>query len=183
MHGDMHVRFGGRHGETYRRKAARRPMPSLRKDEIVLPEKSQFLSGAAFYGTALHEMTHSTGADSRLGRFKNGNGSFGSREYAREELVAELGSALVAQRHGISKNIKEESAAYLKSWLSELKESPDYIKTTLLDVKRASAMITSQIDRINEKLNNGIGEETAVEERELEPVLQEEETVHYGRGR
>ena len=153
------------------------------KDEIVLPEKSQFLSGAAFYGTALHEMTHSTGADSRLGRFKNGNGSFGSREYAREELVAELGSALVAQRHGISKNIKEESAAYLKSWLSELKESPDYIKTTLLDVKRASAMITSQIDRINEKLNNGIGEETAVEERELEPVLQEEETVHYGRGR
>ena len=44
-------------------------------------------------------------------------------------------------------------------------------------------MITSQIDRINEKLNNGIGEETAVEERELEPVLQEEETVHYGRGR
>ena len=98
-------------------------------------------------------------------------------------MVAELGSALVAQRHGISKNIKEESAAYLKSWLSELKESPDYIKTTLLDVKRASAMITSQIDRINEKLNNGIGEETAVEERELEPVLQEEETVRYGRGR
>lgn len=156
---------------------------SISKDEIVLPEKSQFLSGAAFYGTALHEMTHSTGADSRLGRFKNGNGSFGSREYAREELVAELGSALVAQRHGISKNIKEESAAYLKSWLSELKESPDYIKTTLLDVKRASAMITSQIDRINEKLNNGIGAETIVEKRELEPVLQEEETVHYGRGR
>ena len=128
-------------------------------------------------------MTHSTGADGRLGRFKNGNGSFGSREYAREEFVAELGSALVAQRHGISKNIKEESAAYLKSWLSELKESPDYIKTTLLDVKRASAMITSQIDRINEKLNNGIGADTTVEKRELEPLLQEEETVRYGRGR
>ena len=44
-------------------------------------------------------------------------------------------------------------------------------------------MITSQIDRINEKLNNGIGAETIVEKRALEPVLQEEETVRYGRGR
>ena len=155
---------------------------SINKDEIILPEKEQFLSSEAFYGTALHEMTHSTGADSRLGRFKSGNGGFGSREYAREELVAELGSALIAQRHGISKNIKEDSAAYLKSWLSELKESPDYIKTTLLDVKRASSMITSQIDRVNEKLENGMNTDVT-NECELEPVHQEDETVHYGRGR
>ena len=44
-------------------------------------------------------------------------------------------------------------------------------------------MITSQIARINEKLNNGIGADTTVEKRELEPLLQEEETVRYGRGR
>lgn len=97
-------------------------------------------------------MTHSTGAESRLNRIKP---SFlGSEEYAREELVAELGSALVSQRYGISKNVKDESAAYLKSWLNSLKESPDFIKTTLFDVKRASAMIVEQIDKITQQIDN-----------------------------
>lgn len=96
-------------------------------------------------------------AYSRLERFKNSNGNFGSKEYACEELVTELGSALVAQRHGISKNIKEESAAYLEVMVKyAFKEPPDYVKTTLMDVKRTPAMITSQIDRVNEKLENGV---------------------------
>lgn len=103
-----------------------------------MPEKAQFVDGESFAGTLFHEMTHSTGSESRLNRIKPS--AFGSEEYAREELVAELGSALVAQRYGISKNVKDESAAYLKSWLNSLKESPDFIKTTLLDVKRASGM-------------------------------------------
>lgn len=107
---------------------------SISKDEIVVPEKAQFKDGESFYGTLFHEMTHSTGAESRLGRIKPA--AFGSDDYAREELVAELGSALVAQRYGMSRHLKEDSAAYLKSWLSSLKESPQFIKTTLLDVKR-----------------------------------------------
>ena len=84
-------------------------------------------------------MAHSTGAEGVLDRFKPT--AFGSPEYAREELVAELGSALVAQRYGMTKHIKEDSCAYLKSWLDELKESPQFIKTTLLDVKKATSMI------------------------------------------
>ena len=110
MHGDMHVRFGGRHGETYRRKAARRPMPSLPKNEIVIPEKKQFKDGESFYTNLAHEMTHSTGAENQLGRLKPT--SFGSKEYAREELVAELSAALVAQRYGMTKHLKEDSASY-----------------------------------------------------------------------
>ncbi len=153
---------------------------SISKDEIVLPEKEQFVSSESFYGTALHEMIHSTGVQGRLGRLKDNNGGFGSKEYAREELVAELGSALVAQRHGITKSIKEESAAYLKAWLDCLKESPEYIKTTLFDVKRASAMVTGEIDRVNEKLENGIGVDDADERREYEPALRAEETVGGG---
>ncbi len=125
---------------------------SISKDLIVLPEKAQFVDGGSFYGTLFHEMTHSTGSESRLNRIKPS--AFGSEEYAREELVAELGSALVAQRYGISKNVKEESAAYLKSWLNSLKESPDFIKTTLLDVKRASRMIMEQIDKIAQRIDN-----------------------------
>lgn len=95
--------------------------------------KEQFQSGEAFYGTLFHEMVHSTGAEGVLDRLQPT--SFGSKEYAREELVAELGSALIAQRYGMTKHIKEDSCAYLKGWLDELKESPQFIKTTLLDVK------------------------------------------------
>lgn len=123
---------------------------SISKDEIVVPEKAQFKDGESFYGTLLHEMTHSTGAESRLGRIKPA--AFGSDDYAREELVAELGSALVAQRYGMSRHLKEDSCAYLKSWLGSLKESPQFIKTTLLEVKKATSMITQRIDRIAQEI-------------------------------
>lgn len=108
-------------------------------------------------------MIHSTGAESRLNRIKPS--VFGSEEYAREELVAELGSALVAQRYGISKNIKEDSAEYLKFWLNNLKESPDFIKITLLDVKRASAMIREQLDKIAQQIDNENSVQQNVTER------------------
>ncbi len=132
---------------------------SITKDEIVVPEKAQFKDGESFYGTLLHEMTHSTGSESRLGRIKPA--AFGSDDYAREELVAELGSALVAQRYGISRHIKEDSCAYLKSWLGSLRESPQFIKTTLLDVKKATSMIAQRIDRVAQEMeqNAGMGQD------------------------
>ncbi len=130
---------------------------SISKNEIIVPEKEQFKSGEAFYGTLFHEMTHSTGAQGVLDRIKPT--AFGSAEYAREELVAELGSALVAQRYGMAKHIKEDSCAYLKGWLDELKESPQFIKTTLLDVKRASALITQKVDKIAMELKQDLGKQ------------------------
>jgi len=109
-------------------------------------------------------MTHSTGTESVLDRFKPT--SFGSPEYAREELVAELGSALVAQRYGMTKHIKEDSCAYLKGWLDELKESPQFIKTTLLDVKKAASLITQRVDKIAQELEQHIGKEQEVATKE-----------------
>ncbi len=141
---------------------------SISKNEIVVPEKEQFRSGEAFYGTLFHEMTHSTGAEGVLDRIKPT--AFGSAEYAREELVAELGSALVAQRYGMTKHIKEDSCAYLKGWLDELKESPQFIKTTLLDVKRAASLITQKVDKIAQEL-----EQNASEKQEAAP----KEKVYY----
>lgn len=129
---------------------------SITRNEIVVPEKKQFKNGELFYGTLFHEMTHSTGAEGVLDRIKPT--SFGSAEYAREELVAELGSALVAQRYGMAKHIKEDSCAYLKHWLDKLKESPQFIKTTLLDVKRASAMITQKVDKVAQELEQRVSE-------------------------
>lgn len=130
---------------------------SITKNEIVVPEKAQFKDGESYYGTLWHEMTHSTGIEGQLDRIKPT--AFGSDEYAREELVAELGSALVAQRYGMSKALKEESCAYLKSWLEQLKESPQFIKTTLLDVKKATSLVTQNVDKIAEELEKEKKEE------------------------
>ena len=129
---------------------------SISKNEIVVPEKEQFRDGESFYGTLFHEMTHSTGAEGVLDRIKPT--AFGSKEYSREELVAELGSALVSQRYGMIKHIKEDSCAYLKGWLDELKESPQFIKTTLLDVKRATSLITQKVDKIARELKQSADE-------------------------
>ena len=119
---------------------------SISKNEIVMPEKRQFKDGESFYSNLFHEMGHSTGAEGQLDRIKPA--TFGSAEYAREELVAELPAALTAQRYGMTKHLKGDSAAYLKSWLDSLKESPQFIKTTLLDVKKATSMLTQHIDKI-----------------------------------
>lgn len=126
---------------------------SVSKDHIVVPTKEQFIDGESFYGTLLHEMTHSTGAASRLGRLKAC--TFGDENYAREELVAELGSALICQQNAIQKHIKGDSAAYLKSWLAELEESPDFIRTVMSDVKKATAVINYRMQEVSRQLENG----------------------------
>ena len=180
---------------------------SISRNEIVVPTRQQFINGESFYSNLFHEMGHSTGAENQLNRLKPGQ-TFGSAEYAREELVAELGAALVAQRYGMTKNIKEDSAAYLKSWLNSLHESPDFLKTTLFDVKRSTGMITQRIDKIALDIEQGIDtakneakEETkpasetveqdkpvletiaakAMPKEDPEPTIEEEH--HYHRGR
>ena len=130
---------------------------SISKNEIIVPDKEQFKDGESFYGTLFHEMTHSTGAEGVLDRIKPA--AFGSKEYSREELVAELGSALVAQRYGMGKYIKTDSCAYLKDWLDRLKESPQFIKTVLLDVKKATSLITQRVDHIAQELGQSAGEQ------------------------
>ena len=73
---------------------------------------------------------------------------FGSPAYAQEELVAELGAALAAYRYGFLAHIKDESAAYLGSWLKSLREEPSFIRTVLFDVKRATAILTQCLDAL-----------------------------------
>ena len=123
-------------------------------DEIVLPSKELFFKDEQFYGTALHEMTHSTGAKNRTDRPMGG--IFGSPEYAREELVAELSSALLCSKMGFSKDVESEiqtqSASYLKSWLGSLQDDTKYIKSVLSDVKRASSFIGDRLGLIGERL-------------------------------
>ncbi len=126
---------------------------SMNKDEIVVPLRSQFVDGEAFASNVLHECAHATGAGSRLGRLKPA--AFGSEEYAKEELTAELSAAIVASRFGVAKHVKNDSAAYLKSWLTSLGQSPDFLKTVLSEVKGASSMLTQRIEAIQLEMDKG----------------------------
>lgn len=126
---------------------------SISKDEIVIPTREQFIDGEAFASNTLHEAAHATGATSRLDRLKPT--AFGSEEYAKEELTAELSAAVVASQYGLTKHVKNDSAAYLKNWLSSLQQSPDFLKTVLNDVKKASSMISQRLEAIQLEMDKG----------------------------
>ena len=90
------------------------------RDSIQLPDFESFDDPVAYYGTALHELIHWTGHESRLDRdLKTG---YGTKDYAREELVAELGAAFAAATMGIETEVRDDHAEYLASWLKVLKE-------------------------------------------------------------
>ena len=124
------------------------------RDEIVIPTREQFVDGEAFATNTLHECAHATGAKSRLDRIQPGQ-TFGSPEYAKEELTAELSAALIASQHGLTKHVKSDSAAYLKSWLGSLQQGPDFLKTVLSEVKRCTGMINQRLDAIQLELDKG----------------------------
>ena len=125
---------------------------SLTTDEIIVPEKSQFRTSESFYGTLFHEMSHASGAVGRLNRIDAKDNHFGSENYAKEELVAELTAALLSTKYGMEKNVNKDSVPYIKSWLEQLKQDPSFIKTVLMDVKRSSNYISSRVDAVDMRL-------------------------------
>ena len=114
------------------------------RDEICLPERRNFLSSSGYYATLAHEMVHSTGHISRLRRdgIVNFDG-FGTDNYAKEELIAELGAFLVCTRLSISSK-PENHASYLKSWITRLKEQPHFLLTAFSAAKNAANLITPE---------------------------------------
>lgn len=113
------------------------------KDYIVCPQKEQFPQGTEFYGTLVHEMAHSTGNPQRLNRTFGTR--FGDELYAREELVAELTSALCGAFFGLATTPQDNNAAYLKHWLSKLRKEPTFLIDILGDVNKAAKMITERV--------------------------------------
>lgn len=136
---------------------------SPKRDQIVVPSKKQFnisntpedvfKDGMEFYGTTIHEMAHSTGHESRLGR----DGivkidQFGSDQYAKEELIAELTSALIGNAMGFDSRIRENNIAYLQNWIGSLKKDPKFLKSVMSDVNKSSKMVLEHIDEQRRKL-------------------------------
>jgi antirestriction protein ArdC len=128
----VEVRFGGD-------RACYLPGP----DRIQLPDRAAFHSAGALYATSAHEAIHSTGHHSRLGRDLSGDmgeGGDGGSAYAREELVAELGAALLGDRLEIGSAMANH-AAYLDHWIALLQESPRVLLQVLSDARKAADLI------------------------------------------
>lgn len=116
--------------EIVRDKISDRAYYAPYSDKVVVPAMEQFSDASEYYSTLFHEITHSTGHSSRLNRFSSGAGAaaFGSEEYSKEELVAEIGAATLNNHVGIeTKQSFRNSTAYLQSWMRALKSDPNMI--------------------------------------------------------
>ena len=113
-------------------------------DEVHLPKRADFKSMQEFYSTALHEIGHSTGHETRLNR--DLSGGFGSEKYAMEELRAEIASIFMEQDVGIeaSEGRLQNNAAYLQSWKEEIKENPNALFTAITDADKIAKYVSGK---------------------------------------
>ena len=112
---------------------------AIGKDQICLPMRGRFTSVENFYATALHELTHWTGHESRLNR--QFGKRFGDDSYAFEELVAELGAAFTVGHLGMLDATIENHADYVASWIKVLKGDKKAIFTAASQASKASDYI------------------------------------------
>lgn len=127
-------------------------------DRVCMPEMDKFNTSEGFYDTFFHELTHSTGHHSRLNREQAPR--FMEDKYGYEELVAEIGSAMLCAEAGIDNSeLTENSAAYLQSWLRAVNNDPDMIP-------KAASMASKAVDMIMGR-NKEIAEEVEPESSEL----------------
>jgi len=123
-------------------------MPSL--DKIVMPKKEQFKDDSGYYGTMFHELVHWTGHSSRLDR------KFGTRKgndnYAKEELVAELGAAMLSAIAKVDAEPRADHAQYLNGWIKGLKDQPKMILTAASKAEKAAQFIIDQSTENSEKV-------------------------------
>ena len=120
------------------------------KDAIRLPGRKQFDSPEAYYLTSFHEHAHSTGHKKRLGRVKSWT-TFGSDPYAKEELVAEMASAMLASLAGVEIKV-EQTAAYIQSWIKRFKEDKKLLVSAGAQAQRACDYI---LDELKEEEKGG----------------------------
>ncbi len=119
------------------------------QDVVMMPQMKQFKNSAQYYGTLFHELVHSTGHPSRLNRLKKTK--FGEKDYAFEELVAELGAVYLSGLAGFLYDNIKNSAAYLKSWKSRLiknmQDDDRFIVMAASKAQKAVDFMTENLDR------------------------------------
>jgi antirestriction protein ArdC len=119
------------------------------QDFVGMPEIELFRSPEDYHSVLFHELTHSTGHESRLNR-KGVTGSdglwssFGSQAYSQEELVAEMGAAFLCGQAGIVERTIDNSAAYVNSWLARLKGDSRLVVQASAQAQRAADYILNK---------------------------------------
>lgn len=118
-------------------------------DEILMPHKESFISEKEYYSTLFHELTHATGHKSRLDRKSIAKITpFGTPNYSKEELIAEMGASFLCAITGIENKTINNSAAYIKSWIARLQNDKRLIFM-------AAAQATKAVDYIRGKSFDG----------------------------
>ena len=113
-------------------------------DEVVLPIRKQFVSTAEYYSTVFHELTHSTGHPSRLNRLSKPT-FFGTEDYSKEELVAEIGASALVNHVGLETTSSlRNNTAYIQNWLSVLKNDKRFIVSAAGKAEKAVNLILNQ---------------------------------------
>jgi antirestriction protein ArdC len=111
-------------------------------DSIRMPERENFNGPAEYYSTLFHEFTHSTGHESRLNRPGIVETHFfGDEVYSKEELVAEMGAAMLCGIVGIENKTIKNSAAYIQSWLSKLRDDKKLVVHAAAAAQKAADFI------------------------------------------
>ena len=112
---------------------------NMQTDKVTLPEREQFATANGYYQTALHELGHATGHQDRMDRdtLKNGVGHFGSVEYAREELRAEMSAMMTGERVGVGHD-GSRGAAYVQGWIKALENDPKEMYKAAADAQKIS---------------------------------------------
>jgi antirestriction protein ArdC len=135
------------------------------KDRIKMPNREMFTDENHFYATVLHEIAHSTGHSSRLNRKEGMESHFGTQEYAKEELRAEMASLFIHADIGLEvteeemKEHTEQHAAYVQHWLKSLKEDyKEFYRATRDASKIADYVLAYERDRGTEQERKDIAE-------------------------
>lgn len=112
------------------------------QDLVRVPKIQEFESPEAYYATLFHELGHSTGHETRLNRpGVTCKTAFGSCDYSREELIAELTSAFVCAEVGIDNSILDNAASYIHGWLEALAGDPIAVIAASGQAQRAANYI------------------------------------------
>jgi antirestriction protein ArdC len=125
-------------------------------DTVGMPARALFSSAEEYYSTLFHELTHSTGHPSRIGR----EGierieAFGSDSYSREELVAEMGAAMLCGVTGTAPATLQNSAAYLKTWIERLKADSRLLVSAASAAQKASDYILAKSQTVESETEGG----------------------------
>jgi len=119
-------------------------IPSL--DVVTMPSRKAFASQEEYYSTLFHELTHSTGHAKRLEREGfDVPQQFGSESYSKEELIAEMGSAMLCGVAGIEQSTLANSAAYLKTWIARLRADSKLVISAASAAQKAADYIRGAV--------------------------------------